>query len=88
MEPVHLYLVCQDVDLGYHVYAICSTREKAEQYIDDYFALRLDVWEVQQRDMYIQHRETGLPLYTLHIPQKEEMRFYIEKRDLDEAATL
>lgn len=79
----NLFLVCQDVDLGYHVYAICSSKEKAEQYMEDYYNLRLNRWETINRDNFVQYTK-GLPLYTLPKPKREDMHFYIEERILNE----
>lgn len=83
-----LFLVCQDVDLGYHVYAICSTREKAEQFIEDYFAQRLLAWEIQLKDRFMQSKKTKEEPYFLLRPEKEEMGFFIEERYMDELASL
>jgi hypothetical protein len=78
-----VFLVCQDVDLGYHVYAICSTEEKANKFIDDYFEQRLLQHETLMRDNALRLGKYGQMVF-LRRPKKEDMAFYIEVRELDE----
>lgn len=83
-----VFLVCQDVDLGYHVYAVCTSKAMADKYMDDHLELRIDQWETIQRDRAMQYHKKGIEFFNQTKPQREDYGFYVEERLLNEPANL